>query len=222
MLAATFLLSNRIELTSRLGLFFFSSMQFRPYQLVTHMFMHGGLGHLFFNMFAVFMFGRVLETVWGSKRFFVFYILTGLGAAVSHLGVNYLQAQKLIAQIAPEQVEYIIQNGYSLIQSGQNYSNELLGRLNIIYNVPTVGASGAVFGVLIAFAMLFPNTELMFIFIPVPIKAKYIIPGYALLELFFGVANFKGDNIAHFAHLGGAVVGFIIVKIWSANRKTFY
>jgi membrane associated rhomboid family serine protease len=186
------------------------------------MFMHGGLGHLFFNMFAVFMFGRVLETVWGSKRFFIFYILTGIGAAVAHLTVNYFQAQKLIAQIAPEQVDYIIQNGYSLIKSGQNFSNEILGRLNLIYNIPTVGASGAVFGVLIAFAMLFPNTELMFIFIPVPIKAKYIIPAYAVLELFFGVANFKGDNIAHFAHLGGAFVGFIIVKIWNANRKTFY
>ena len=165
-----------------LGLYSIHTQNFQPYQLVSHMFMHGGFGHIFFNMFGLFMFGKVLESVLGSKRFFILYFLSGLGAALLQLAIYYMQG-----------------------------SDALM-----------VGASGAVFGILIAFAMLFPNVELMLLFIPFPIKAKYLIPIYAVLELFLGVANFSGDNIAHFAHLGGAVVGFILIKIWKKNQFNVY
>lgn len=151
---------------------------FQPYQVVTHMFMHAGLGHLFFNMFGLFMFGRVLESVLGSKKFFILYFLSGFGAAGLQLLIFYIQNAA----------------------------------------VPMVGASGAVLGILAAFAVMFPNVELMIIFLPIPIKAKYLVPIYAVFELFFGIANFKGDNIAHFAHLGGAIVGFILVMIWKKNQ----
>ena len=142
------------------------------------MFLHGGLGHIFFNMFGLFMFGRVLESVLGSRKFFVLYFLSGLGAAALQLFVYYLQDSPAIM----------------------------------------IGASGAVLGILAAFAVMFPNVELMIIFLPIPIKAKYLVPIYAVLELFFGIANFKADNIAHFAHLGGAIVGFILVMIWKKNQ----
>ena len=160
-----------------LALYSFNTGAFRPYQIVTHMFMHGGFSHIFFNMFGLFMFGRILESVLGSKRFFILYFLSGLGAAALQLLIYYLQG-------TPAQM---------------------------------IGASGAIFGILIAFAMMFPNVELMIIFLPIPIKAKYLIPVYAVLELFFGIANFS-SNIAHFAHLGGAIVGFILIKIWKRNQ----
>ncbi len=165
-----------------LALYSFNTKAFEPYQIVTHMFMHGGFAHIFFNMFALFMFGRVLESVLGSKKFFILYFLSGFGAAALQLFIYYLQHAQAIM----------------------------------------IGASGAIFGVLIAFAMMFPNVELMIIFIPIPIKAKYLVPIYAVLELFFGIANFSQDNIAHFAHLGGAVVGFILIKIWKRNQFKVY
>jgi rhomboid-like protein len=142
------------------------------------MFLHGGIGHLFFNMFGLFMFGRVLESVLGGKKFFILYFVSGLGAAALQLFIYYIQGAPAIM----------------------------------------IGASGAVLGVLAAFAVMFPNVELMIIFLPIPIKAKYLVPIYAVFELFFGIANFKGDNIAHFAHLGGAIVGFILVMIWKKNQ----
>jgi rhomboid-like protein len=161
-----------------LALYSFATNAFEPYQIVTHMFLHGGLGHIFFNMFGLFMFGRVLESVLGSRKFFILYFLSGLGAAALQLFVYYLQDAPAIM----------------------------------------IGASGAVLGILAAFAVMFPNVELMIIFLPIPIKAKYLVPIYAVFELFFGIANFKADNIAHFAHLGGALVGFILVMIWKKNQ----
>jgi membrane associated rhomboid family serine protease len=147
------------------------------------MFSHGSIGHIFFNMFALFMFGKTLENVWGPKRFLNFYLLSGIGAAVVHLAVQYYMG------------------GYA----------------------PAVGASGAVMGVLVAFAYLFPNTELFILFIPFPIKAKWAVIGYVLIDLFGGIANVSGDNIAHFAHLGGALTGFILVLIWNkGNSRGFY
>ncbi len=165
-----------------LALYSINTGAFQPYQIISHMFLHGGFGHIFFNMFALFMFGRVLESVLGGKKFFLLYFLSGIGAAALQLFIYYLQDAPAIM----------------------------------------IGASGAVFGILIAFAMMFPNVELMIIFLPIPIKAKYLIPIYAVLELFFGIANFSGDNIAHFAHLGGAVVGFILIKIWKRNQFNIY
>lgn len=156
---------------------------FQPYQLATHMFTHAGLMHIVFNMFGLWMFGRVLENVWGPKRFFLFYIICGVGAAAAHLAVQYFTG------------------GYSA----------------------AVGASGAVMGILAAFAYLFPNTELYLMFIPIPIKAKWAVLGMVLLDLVGGVGQVTGDNIAHFAHLGGAATGFILVLIWNkTNRRKFY
>lgn len=231
----------------KLALFNFKSEYFEPYQLITHMFMHAGFAHIFFNMFAVFIFGRVLENVWGGKRFFIFYMAAGLGAAFIQLLVNHIQLSILLEKInefqqspTPEVLQKLVEHylgqpsaqllsfidkwiyqpdNASYIQQGKVLATEIGQRVT---NIPTVGASGAVFGVLVAFAMLFPNVELMLIFFPVPIKAKYMVPLYALIELFFGVAHFQWDNVAHWAHLGGALVGFILVKIWKRNQFNIY
>ncbi len=226
----------------------FLSSLFRPHQLVTHLFMHGGITHIFFNMFAVYMFGRILEQLWGSKKMLIFYTVTGIGAALVHLTVNYFQVShmmKLVEQFnqSPSYTLFDqIVNKYLLGTPSQWLTNfrqewfyrpddpsfipqarDILSQLTENYlSVPTVGASGAVFGLLIAFAMMFPDVELMLIFLPIPIKAKYFVPIYALLELFFGVAGFQWDNVAHFAHLGGALFGFILVKIWKRNQFRIY
>jgi membrane associated rhomboid family serine protease len=185
------------------------------------MFMHGGLAHLFFNMFALWMFGRVLENVWGGKRFFIYFFITGFGAAFLHMLVNHIQIQSLMSQMPQEKIDMVLAEGHNIIMQQKNYTDPLMGRLNAMMNIPTVGASGAVFGVLLAFGMLFPNTQLMLIFPPIPIKAKYFVIGYGVLELYLGVSQ-PGSNVAHFAHLGGMVFGFILLKIWNMNKRTFY
>lgn len=222
MLFATFVLEMRgIDLNSILGLHYFASPEFRPFQLVTHLFMHAGIMHLFFNMFALWMFGRVLESVWGPKRFFIYYFVTGLGAAALHTFVNYLEFQHVASQMSPDAVKMVLSQGAELFNQGKNYADADAGKLNLILNIPTVGASGAVFGILLGFGMLFPNTQLMLLFPPIPIKAKYFVMGYGAIELFSGIAN-PGSNIAHFAHLGGMLFGFILIKIWNKNSKHFY
>jgi len=221
MLVATYVLSMRgIDLTNLLGLHYFNSPEFRPYQLVTHMFMHGGFTHLLFNMFALWMFGRVLENIWGPKRFFIFYFVTGLGAAIFYSFVNFIEFQYIASKMTPESVQDIIAHGSEILSQGQNYVGQA-GKLNSILNVPTVGASGAVFGILLGFGMLFPNTELMLLFPPIPIKAKYFVAGYGAIELFSGLTN-SGGNIAHFAHLGGMLFGFIMIKYWNSHTNNFY
>jgi len=165
------------KITKMIALFPFQTEYFHPYQLVTHMFAHGGFFHLLFNMFVLWMFGTMLERVWGPKRFFIFYFACGLAAGVAHLLLEFS---------------------------------------------PAVGASGAIMGLFAAFAYLFPNTELIIFPIPVPIKAKYAVAIMAAIDLFGGVYP-AGSNIAHFAHLGGLVMGFILVLIWNkSNKKTFY
>jgi membrane associated rhomboid family serine protease len=177
---------------------------FQPYQLATHMFAHGPVYHILFNMFALWMFGRVLENVWGPKRFLLFYLVCGLGAAACHLLIQYFRCEHLL--------EVFQANSDDPRISG------LLGALST-----AVGASGAIMGLLVAFAYLFPNTELYIMFIPVPIKAKWAVIGMAAIDLFGGVANLSSDNVAHFAHLGGAITGFILVLIWNkTNRRSFY
>jgi len=246
--AATLLFERVLQsdfLFRHLALFSFKSPLFEPHQLVTHMFMHANFSHIFFNMFGVFMFGRILEQLWGSKKMLVFYTITGLGAAFIHLTVNYFQMSHMISlanqfDAAPgydlfnslvtkygsrsrdydEILNFMQQWFYkpddlSFIEAGKGYAVNIVTS-NLI--IPTVGASGAVFGLLIAFAMMFPDVELMLIFLPIPIKAKYFVPFYALLELFFGVAGFQWDNVAHFAHLGGALFGFILVRYWKRNQ----
>jgi len=221
MLAATYILEMKgIDLTNTLGLHYIQSPDFKPYQLVTHMFMHGGFMHLAFNMFALWMFGRVLESVWGPKRFFIYYFVTGLGAAALHTFVNYMEFQYYAAKISPQDVQAVFSQGAELLQQGQNWVGPA-GKLNMILNTPTVGASGAVFGILLGFGMLFPNTELMLLFPPIPIKAKYFVAGYGAIELFSGITG-MGANIAHFAHLGGMLFGFFLIRYWNRNTKNFY
>lgn len=222
MLLATYILSMRgIDLTSILGLRYFQSPEFRPYQLVTHMFMHGGFTHLLFNMFALWMFGRVLEGVWGPKRFFIYYFVTGLGAALLHTFVNFLEFQSVASKMTPEAVEMVMTQGTEIFNQGKNFSDPIAGKLNLLLNIPTVGASGAVFGILLGFGMLFPNTQLMLLFPPIPIKAKYFVMGYGAIELYLGLTQ-SGSNIAHFAHLGGMLFGFFLIKYWNKNTKHFY
>lgn len=244
--------SFQIDLTRILGLYPPNSPEFRPYQIVTHMFMHaplgqGGIAHIFFNMFALFMFGRILEQVWGGKRFFIYYLVTGLGAAVIHSLVNYIHfyciqadAIAMLNTISPQTFAAFVSKHfnenydkiYSLIidQWSQNPTNPYFIEqakgitnqlLQIPLSIPTVGASGAVFGVLLAFGMLFPNTILMLLIPPIPIKAKWMVIIYGGIELFLGLTQ-PGSNIAHFAHLGGMIFGFILIKYWRTRKDMFY
>jgi membrane associated rhomboid family serine protease len=176
---------------------------FKPYQIVTHMFMHGSFGHLFFNMLALFMFGNMIERAWGPKRFLIFYIICGLAAAFAQLGNYAIDFWK---------VDHMV------------LGNDLNAQYqSILQRAYTVGASGAIMGIFAAFAYLFPNTELMIFPIPIPIKAKFAVAIMAAIDLFGGVYPTAGGNIAHFAHLGGLAMGFILLIIWNkANKKTFY
>ncbi len=223
MLAVSFTAGSlfNVNLNHVLGLYFPKSEYFRPYQVVTHMFMHGGFTHLFFNMFALFMFGRVLENVWGPKRFFIYYMVTGLGAALIHESVNAVQYYNLVSQLSDSQMNLVMSEGHDVIMRGQNYVNSASGALNAVINVPTVGASGAVFGILLAFGMLFPNTQLMLLFPPIPIKAKWMVMGYGALELYLAITQ-PGSGIAHAAHLGGMLFGFILIKYWRKTTNTLY
>ncbi|MBS1668257.1 MAG: rhomboid family intramembrane serine protease [Bacteroidetes bacterium] len=183
------------------------SVYFRPYQLVTHMFMHGGWDHLFFNMFALWMFGSILENVWGGKRFLTYYMICGLGAAVLYLGVLYYENAQLL-------------HAFSILSPDQQ--QQIADGVNARVNEATLGASGAIFGCLAAFGYLFPNS-LIYLYFFVPIKAKWFVLLYAGMEFYLGVRNSAGDNVAHWAHLGGALVGIILVIYWNRNnRRNFY
>lgn len=182
------------------------SRMFHPYQIATYMFAHSPtmIFHIVFNMFGLWMFGRVLENVWGPKRFLLFYFICGVGSAIAHLTIQYFRCEELL--------------NVFLANPNDPRLTTLTGAL-----APALGASGAIMGIFAAYGYLFPNTELMIMFIPVPIKAKWVMIGLAAVDLFGGVANVSGDNVAHFAHLGGALTGFILVLIWNKkNRRTFY
>ena len=209
--AATWLMRQQgISLTEYLAVFYFDSPLFNVWQPITYMFMHSdrNIMHIFFNMFALYSFGSILEAHWGGKRFINFYLITGLGALALQWGVQAFEVYKLTGSVFN-------------ITSISNLSLVDQKTIEGIYFGPMVGASGAIFGLLVAFAVLYPNLEMYIMFIPVPIKAKYIIPVYIVIELFLGVARFEGDSIAHFAHLGGALIGYILVKIWR-NKSTYY
>ena len=210
-----------VNLNGILGLYFPKSEFFRSWQVVTHMFMHGGFVHLLFNMFALWMFGRVLEQVWGPKRFLMYYLVTGLGAAFFFELVQYIQYTKVMAVISPEQLQMVYDSGGEAISQGRNFADSQMGKLNSILNVPVVGASGAVYGVLLAFGVLFPNTQLMFIFPPIPVKAKYVVIGYAAIELYLAITS-PGSGIAHTAHLGGMIFGYLLIRYWRKTTKTLY
>ena len=223
MLIATFMASSvfNLDLVRVFGLHFPKSDLFKPYQIVTHMFMHGGITHLFFNMFALFMFGRVLETVWGPKRFFIYYMVTGLGAAIVHETVIGIQYARLASEISPEQMNMVLERGADLLRQGMTFTDPIMREMNSLINISTVGASGAVFGILLAFGMLFPNTQLLLLFPPIPIKAKWLVIGYGSLELYLAITQ-PGSSIAHAAHLGGMIFGFILIKYWGKTTKTLY
>lgn len=253
---ATFAVGSafHIDLYQMLGLHFFTADAFRPWQLITYMFMHGDISHLFFNMFALWMFGYLLENVWGSKRFLIYYLITGIGAALIHYGVLYIEMKPMLDSIDvlltnPSNDKFVeffnsgkvaivseeVQSLYIQFVKDFNYYNttdpqkalsvaiEFMSEYRVGYlNAPlVVGASGSVFGILLAFGMLFPNT-LIYVFFAIPIKAKYFVMGYGALELFFGMANRAGDNVAHFAHLGGMIFGFLLIMLWKKKSGSYF
>ena len=230
---------QNFDLTHYLGLYYVKSSYFHPYQYFTYMFMHAGFMHIFFNMYALFMFGTIIERVWGTKRFMFYYLVTGIGAAVVNTLVNYWQfapisdaldtflttptastlealTQKCDNFNLPAVYEII--DHWNEFSASQGFYDQLKGEVvkavSNYVDVPMVGASGAVFGLLLAFAVLFPDMELQIIFIPIGIKAKYFVLLYGLAELFFGINDFSGDNVAHWAHLGGLLVGIVLILIW--------
>lgn len=254
---ATLAFTNQgLDLEDKLGLHFPLSEKFQPFQIITYMFMHGGFMHLFFNMFALWMFGNTLENLWGPKRFLTYYIITGIGAAVCHYTVVYFQIQPTleainayIANPSLESFKAFLDSDYLKFTSNEmvnhyndtiptffnsainsnNYSEAL--KISVDYmqifktdylNAPVViGASGSVFGILLAFGMLFPNT-MLYVYFAIPIKAKWFVMLYGAMELFSGIANSQGDNVAHFAHLGGMLFGFILIKFWQKRSNRFY
>ena len=190
MLLATYVLGQS-RIVPSLALFSFGSPFFKPWQLVTYMFLHGGFGHFFFNMFTLLMFAPNLENIWGTKKFLLFYFVTGIGAGLFHNLVIFL---RILANPA------------------------VATSLAVI---PTVGASGAIYGVLLGFAMLFPDAQMRFLFFPfVPVKAKWMVVGFAILELLTGVSG--GDGIAHFAHLGGMLFSWLLIRYWKKNNRMYY
>lgn len=191
-----------LDLEQIFGLHFFMAPSFKLWQPITYMFLHDGFQHIFFNMFAVWMFGRIMEVQWGSKRFLRFYLLCGIGAALTQEICQYIHYEMALSQYA------MVSIGSSTIPM-KAYLDTIL----------TVGASGAVYGILLGYGMTFPNNEIFIIPIPVPIKAKWLIIGYVILELGLGIRNSAADNVAHFAHLGGMLAGFLIMLYWKHKDR---
>lgn len=216
-----------VDLDQWFGLFALQSPNFRPWQLVTHMFMHADLGHIFGNMFGLFMFGSALERLWGPKRFLTYYLLTGLGAAALQLGANAWEFHQHMSPLLSLGVsvndiralahlpidEALVNSGASdiIARSGASEQDVISAIVDLIG--PMIGASGAVFGVLLAFGMMFPN-EIIYMQMFIPIKAKYFVAIYGLLEFYYGVHRAAGDSVAHYAHLGGMIFGFFLVRHW--------
>ncbi len=256
-LATLALKKYHIDLTNILGLHYPGASNFRIYQFVTYMFMHGGWAHIFFNMFALWMFGNVIENVWGGKKFLIFYMLTGLGSGVVYifwihftLHTNLDMLNAIISHPTVPGVEaYFHQYGFhlnalttTLSQSDLNLFNHNMNLLasgsatptdiqqvisflstykaEMVNEMVVIGASGAIFGLLLAFGMMFPNT-LIYLYFAIPIKAKWFVMGYGLIELFSGISDRPGDNVAHFAHIGGMLVGFLIIWYWKKKGHLF-
>lgn len=189
-------LVNENFMVANFAMFYPASPFFKPWQILTHMFMHGGFWHIFFNMYSLLMFGSILERSLGTKKYLIFYFVTGLGAAALHTGVEWLQARVFIA------------NGIA-----QAYQQLLV--------TPTLGASGAIYGVLIGFAMLYPQARLTLIFPPIPMTAKWLVIIFAAIELFSGINGIQ-DGVAHFAHLGGMLFGWLLIRWWRKQGKLYY
>ena len=245
-----FILSDFIGLRTYIienfGMRYFHSENFQPYQILTYMWVHAGFGHLFGNMFSVLVFAPILEKVWGSKKFLIFYLVTGIGAGILYSGINYYENYSFEVKVksyeqnpSPESFRKLVINNsseyynqlYDFIDSYEQNPSNSNDNLSIAYandllkvksDVPMVGASGAVFGILLAFAMLFPNMKLILLFPPIPVKAKYLVLVYGIYELWSEINRMPGDNIAHFAHLGGMLIGYLILIYWKRKYGTFY
>ena len=224
------LASNGTDVARQLGAHYFNSILFQPYQIVTHMFMHSltDFFHILFNMLLLVMFGAHLERVWGAKKYFIFYVACGLGAFVLYNSIGVWQIMELKNQLILDGYDMTVLNNkvgearFDTIMINSENSQDLLeGYISKTYS-HLVGASGAIFGLLAGFAFLFPNTELMLLFPPIPIKAKYLIGGYLVFEIYSSIFRYN-DQIAHLAHVGGAVVGIILILIWrKRDRENFW
>lgn len=209
MFAAYFVfLRLNINLNSLLGLHFFLESDFHLYQLVTYMFMHAGLSHIFFNMFALWMFGRIVETVWGPKRFLTYYLTCGIGAGLIQMVAQFISFYLTIKGAYPE-------FGIGDVMTAVHANEFALNKWT------TVGASGAIYGILLAFGMLFPEERIFIFPLPVPIKAKWFVAIYAVLELSLGL-GMPGDSVAHFAHLGGMLFGYLLIRYWQRHPNGGY
>jgi membrane associated rhomboid family serine protease len=217
--------SQGVNASQLLGMHYPASELFEPYQVVTHFFMHGNLFHILFNMIGLVVIGSHLERVWGKKRFFIFYFVTALGAMLLHIIVQGVEIYQITGELFPE--IYFGTNDYGNVyafqyaQDGSTLVAEWMQQAGSIMYIPVVGASGAIYGLLMAFALLFPNTEFMLLFPPIPIKAKWLALILGGIALYSGFER-SGDSVAHFAHLGGMLFGFIMIKIWQRNKNTFY
>lgn len=207
------------------SLWFFRHDNFQAWQVVTHMFMHGGFMHLLFNMYALWAFGSPIEQVLGKNKFIFFYFSAGIGAAVIHTLVNYYHYQEGFSELLqlgmePQAIQRLLRTGEYSTAILDQVNEDMLREFYAAFNTPAVGASGAIYGILVAFGMMFPNVELFLLFVPVPIKAKYFIPGLIAIDLFSGVTGYSlfGGGIAHFAHIGGALFGFIMMWYWKNNQ----
>jgi len=211
--------------TEHFALYYFQSEQFRFYQVATHFFMHDQRSflHIIFNMFALTIFAPPLERIWGAQRFLFFYFIAAFGALLLHQAVMYYQVQGLQKYLDPDLVYRISssESRYS-VELYQNEVTDGVRSLVGLFHTPMLGASGAIFGILAAFAFYFPNTQLMLLFPPIPIKAKWLVLILVGFDLFMGVGNFESSNVAHFAHLGGALFGIVMVLLWQRNKNEFY
>ena len=208
-----------LDLTNILALHFPQNEHFGFWQYLTSTFMHGSFGHILFNMYGLYAFGTPLEQMWGKKKFLFFYFSTGIGASIIYTLVNYYQfndAFEKLIELGATKMEIMKLMNPTLI-----YNDEILQTVNALYNTSALGASGAVYGVLVAFGLYFKEAKLAMIFFPIPIAAKYFIPILLLGDLFFGMTRYSVGNITHFAHIGGALVGFIIAWYWKKNQFKF-
>jgi membrane associated rhomboid family serine protease len=214
----------KLDLTNIFALHFPKNEHFGLWQYITHLFMHGSFAHILFNMYGLWAFGTPLEQMWGKKKFIFFYFSAGIGAGIIYTLVNYYQFNGvydlfLNAGLNSSEILSILEKGstndYRVIE---NITQEQFNTITSLYSTPAVGASGAIYGVLVAFGLYFKDAKLALIFLPIPIAAKYFIPIMILGDLFFGMTKYSVGNIAHFAHIGGALIGFIIAWYWKKNQ----
>jgi membrane associated rhomboid family serine protease len=212
---ATFLISPNMgfDLKEIFSVYFVKSAEFRPYQFITSMFMHANFTHLLFNMMGLYFLGPYVEKFLGEKKFFILYMVAGLSGHLLSLGIDYFNYFQIIGEIPNQMFENIRENGRAILLGNENYSDPILGEMNLILNRSNLGASGAINGVMVAFAMLFPNVRLMLIFPPIPVKAKYLAIAFIAYDMFFGFSGSQ-TGIGHFAHLGGALAGILLIMYW--------